>query len=42
MWKYGIDQDVLDDNIRTIEVRNWIKYQVMPKVQKKLILKTND
>ncbi len=32
MWKYGIDADVLDDNIRTMEVRNWVKNQVIPRL----------
>ena len=29
-WKYGIDEYVLDENIRFIEPKNWIKYQVEP------------
>ncbi|TMW55118.1 hypothetical protein Poli38472_013880 [Pythium oligandrum] len=29
-WLYGIDHDVLDDNIRTIEVQNFIKHLVLP------------
>ena len=24
-WKYGIDQDVMDGDIKLVEVRNWIK-----------------
>jgi GMP synthase (glutamine-hydrolysing) len=29
-WRLGFDDDVLDDDIRTIEVRNFIKHLVMP------------
>lgn len=29
-WKYGIDDDVLDDDVRTCEVRNFIKHLVLP------------
>lgn len=29
-WKYGIDDDVLDDDIRTCEVKNFIKHLVLP------------
>lgn len=29
-WKYGIDHDVLDDAIRTCEVRNFVKHLVLP------------
>jgi len=25
-WKYGIDEDVLDDDIRTVEPANWVQY----------------
>lgn len=25
-WKYGINDDILNDDMRRIEVRNWIKY----------------
>eukprot|EP00656_Telonema_subtile_P020578 TRINITY_DN2167_c0_g1_i3.p1 TRINITY_DN2167_c0_g1~~TRINITY_DN2167_c0_g1_i3.p1 ORF type:complete len:303 (+),score=73.10 TRINITY_DN2167_c0_g1_i3:148-1056(+) len=25
-WKYGIDEDVLDDNIRCVEPANWVRY----------------
>jgi GMP synthase (glutamine-hydrolysing) len=28
-WKYGLDADVLDRNIRQIEVTNWIQKQVL-------------
>jgi len=30
-WKLGIDADVLDDSIRTLEIRNWIEKLVIPK-----------
>ena len=25
-WKYGIDEDILDDSIKRKEVANWIKH----------------
>lgn len=30
-WKLGIDRDVLDDDIRTREIRNWIELKVRPR-----------
>ncbi len=30
-WKYGIDDDVLSDDIRELEFANWIKYQILQK-----------
>ncbi len=30
-WKYGIDEDVLSDDIRELEFANWIKYQILKK-----------
>uniref|UniRef100_K3WB80 Glutamine amidotransferase domain-containing protein n=1 Tax=Globisporangium ultimum (strain ATCC 200006 / CBS 805.95 / DAOM BR144) TaxID=431595 RepID=K3WB80_GLOUD len=36
-WRYGIDDDVLDDDIRTCEVRNFIKHLVLPYQQRKLL-----
>lgn len=30
-WKYGIDDDVLSDDIRQLEFANWIKYQILEK-----------
>ncbi len=30
-WKLGIDRDVLDDDIRTLEIRNWIELKVLPR-----------
>lgn len=30
-WRLGIDQDVMNETIRTIEVRNWILKQVIGK-----------
>ncbi len=29
-WKLGVDSDVLDDGIRTLEIRNWIEKKVIP------------
>jgi GMP synthase (glutamine-hydrolysing) len=29
-WKYAIDTDVLAEDVRCVEVRNWIRKQVMP------------
>lgn len=29
-WKLGLDSDVLDDAVRTQEIRNWIERRVMP------------
>lgn len=29
-WRYGIDEDVLNEDIRQMEVRNWIEQQVLP------------
>ena len=31
-WKYGIDNDVLNEEVRYTEVKNWIKYLVQPYV----------
>ena len=25
-WKYGVDEDVYDADVRQCEVRNWLKY----------------
>jgi len=30
-WKYGIDDDVLSDDIRQLEFANWLKYQILQK-----------
>ncbi len=30
-WKYGIDDDVLSDDIRELEFANWVKYQILQK-----------
>jgi GMP synthase (glutamine-hydrolysing) len=38
MWKYGIDEDVLDERIRYTEVKNWIEYLVKPTVISKRLL----
>jgi GMP synthase (glutamine-hydrolysing) len=32
-WKLGIDADVMDDNLRTVEVVNWIRHLVLPRKQ---------
>lgn len=32
-WKYGIDDDVLSDDVRELEFANWIKYQILKKVK---------
>ncbi len=29
-WKLGVDADVLDDGIRTLEIRNWVEKKVIP------------
>ena len=29
-WKYGVSADVLDMRQRTLELRNWLKTQVLP------------
>ncbi|MEK7820898.1 MAG: type 1 glutamine amidotransferase, partial [Pseudomonadota bacterium] len=29
-WGLGIDDDVLNPDVRTLEVRNWIENQVLP------------
>jgi len=31
-WKLGVDADVLDDDIRTLEIRNWIERLVLPRM----------
>jgi GMP synthase (glutamine-hydrolysing) len=28
-WKLGVDRDVLDDDIRTLEIRNWVEQKVL-------------
>lgn len=33
-WKYGIDEDVLDDSIRQIEFVNWLNKLVIPNSEK--------
>ena len=32
-WKYGIDDDILDPQLRFAEVRNWIEAKVLPRAQ---------
>jgi len=29
-WRYGIDDTVLDERVRTAEIANWITHQVLP------------
>jgi GMP synthase (glutamine-hydrolysing) len=29
-WRYGIDGDILDRNVRVTEIANWIAHQVLP------------
>lgn len=31
-WKLGVDSDVLNDDIRTLEIRNWIERQIIPRI----------
>ncbi|RHY00394.1 hypothetical protein DYB36_004817 [Aphanomyces astaci] len=37
-WRLGIDADVLDDDIRCIEVKNYIKHLVLPYKQARALL----
>lgn len=32
-WQLGIDEDIMNDDIRTTEVRNWIDYLVIPSIR---------
>jgi len=32
-WKYGIDHDVMNEEIRTIETVNWVKYEIIPQLK---------
>ena len=32
-WLLGIDQDVMNEDIRQVEVRNWIEHQVLPNLR---------
>ncbi len=32
-WMLGIDEDVMNEDIRLVEVRNWIEQQVLPKMR---------
>jgi len=34
-WKLGIDEDILDDGIRRVEVRNWVNKMVIPTMKRK-------
>ena len=35
-WKYGIDEDVLDDSIRQLEFVNWLNKQAIPYSEKNI------
>ena len=30
-WLLGIDDDVMNDDVRQVEVRNWIEHLVLPR-----------
>ena len=30
-WQLGIGEDVLSDEVRTCEFRNWLEYEVIPR-----------
>ncbi len=34
-WNLGIDEDILDDEVRRLEARNWIKFLVLPSTSSK-------
>jgi GMP synthase (glutamine-hydrolysing) len=34
-WKYGLGPGVTDEAMRLLELRNWLKHQVMPRVQRR-------
>ena len=34
-WNLGIDEDILDDNLRCLEAHNWIEFLVLPRAAKK-------
>lgn len=34
-WNLGIDEDILDQDIRFLEARNWIEHQVLPRATSK-------
>ncbi len=34
-WQLGADSDVLDDQIRTLEIRNWVEHMVLPRLSAK-------
>jgi GMP synthase (glutamine-hydrolysing) len=29
-WKYGVGPDVLDDTLRSLELGNWLTFEVLP------------
>ena len=33
-WQLGIDSDVMNTDVRTLEVRNWIERLVLPKMRR--------
>jgi GMP synthase (glutamine-hydrolysing) len=34
-WKYGLGVGVTDEAVRLLEIRNWLKHQVMPRVRQR-------
>ncbi len=34
-WNLGIDEDILDEEFRYLEARNWIEFQVLPRAMSK-------
>jgi GMP synthase (glutamine-hydrolysing) len=35
VWKYGLGVGVTDEAARLLEIRNWLKHQVMPRVRQR-------
>ncbi len=33
-WQLGLDSDVMNSDVRTLEVRNWIEHLVVPTMQR--------
>jgi GMP synthase (glutamine-hydrolysing) len=36
VWKYGLGVGVTDEAVRLLEIRNWLKHQVMPRVRQRI------
>ena len=34
-WNLGIDEDILDEEVRRLEARNWIEFLVLPSASRK-------